>query len=76
MEWTAIVVFALLGGVIGSMITRLISQTNPIGTLLVVEIPDRDDPYLLLELDKPVKDFYRESYVTFKISRKDRISQD
>ena len=75
MEWTAIVVFALLGGVIGCMITKFISRTKPIGTLRVVT-SDSDDPYLFLELDKSVEDFYNESCVTFKVSRKNYISQD
>lgn len=74
MDWLVIATFALIGGVIGSMLTKLISQTRPIGTLLI-ETSDPNNPYLLLELDKPIEDFYKDTYVTMKVKRGTYFSQ-
>lgn len=73
MEWIVIITFALLGGLIGTVLMKLISPTKPIGTLRI-DTSDPDGPFLFLELDKPVGDFYKESQVTLKVSTENYIS--
>lgn len=74
MDWLAIVIFALIGGVIGAILTKLISPTKTIGTLRI-DMSDSDGPYLFLELDKGVGDISREQYVQLKINTESYISR-
>lgn len=67
MDWLALVIFALIGGVIGGVLTKLISPTRTIGTLRI-DTSDSDGPYLFLELDKGIGDFYKDEYVTLRVS--------
>ena len=73
MEWLAILVSFLLGGLIGVVLTKRTSPTEPIGTLRI-DTSDQDGPFLFLELDKPVGEFYKKSQVTLKVNTESYIS--
>lgn len=75
MEWLLIIVTFLLGGLIGVVFMKRISPTEPIGTLRI-DTSDQDGPFLFLELDKPVGDFYKESQVTLKVNIENYISSE
>lgn len=75
MEWLLIIVTFLLGGLIGVVFMKRISPTEPIGTLRI-DTSDQDGPFLFLELDKPVGDFYKESQVTLQVNTENYISSE
>lgn len=75
MEWILLVAtFSLLGGLVGTTLMKLIYPTKPIGTLRI-DTSDPDGPFIFLELDKGVGDFYKKSHITLRISTENYISQ-
>ena len=71
-------VLLVLLGFVGGMVFFLIClATRSIGTLRVDQSDPTEQPYLFLELDKPVEKLMHEKYVLFRVSKKNFIdSQD
>ena len=71
-------VLLVLFGFVGGMIFFLIClAARSIGTLRVDQSDPTEQPYLFLELDKPVENVSKEKYVLFRVSKKNFIdSQD
>ena len=70
-------VLLVLLGFVGGMIFFLIClAARSIGTLRVDQSDPTEQPYLFLELDKPVENIVKEKYVLFRVRKKNFISQD
>lgn len=72
MVW-AITTALLIGILVGLLLSRIIFRPRSIGSLRV----DRsdDDPYLFLELNKPLNaSILRQRFVTFEVCAKNYIS--
>ena len=70
-------VLLVLLGFVGGMVFLLICLTaRSIGTLRVDQSDPTEQPYLFLELDKPVESVINEKYVLFRVVKKNFISQD
>ena len=70
-------VLLVLLGFVGGMVFFLIClAASSIGTLRVDQSDPTEQPYLFLELDKPVESVINEKYVLFKVIKKNFISQD
>lgn len=70
-------VLLVLLGFVGGMAFFLICLTaRSIGTLRVDQSDPTEQPYLFLELDKPVESVINKKYVLFRVSKKNFISQD
>ena len=71
-------VLLVLLGFVGGMVFFLIClAARSIGTLRVDQSDPTEQPYLFLELDKPVENVVNEKYVLFRVSKKNFIdSQD
>ena len=70
------VLLVLLGFVGGMTVFLICLATRSIGTLRVDQSDPTEQPYLILELDKPVESVINEKYVLFKVIKKNFISQD
>lgn len=70
-------VLLVLLGFVGGMVFFLVClSARSIGTLRVDQSDPTEQPYLFLELDKPVESVINEKYVIFRVSKKNFISQD
>ena len=70
-------VLLVLFGFVGGIAFFLICLTaRSIGTLRVDQSDPTEQPYLFLELDKPVESVINEKYVLFRVIKKNFISQD
>ena len=70
-------VLLVLLGFVGGMVFFLIClTTRSIGTLRVDQSDPTEQPYLFLELDKPVESVINKKYVLFRVNKKNFISQD
>ena len=70
-------VLLVLLGFVGGMVFLLICLiARSIGTLRVDQSDPTEQPYLFLELDKPVESVINEKYVLFRVVKKNFISQD
>ena len=70
-------VLLVLLGFVGGMVFFLICLVaRSIGTLRVDQSDPTEQPYLFLELDKPVESVINEKYVLFRVIKKNFISQD
>ena len=70
-------VLLVLLGFIGGMVFFLIYlAARSIGTLRVDQSDPTEQPYLFLELDKPVESVINKKYVLFRVIKKNFISQD
>ena len=64
-------------GFVGGMTVFLIClATRSIGTLRVDQSDPTEQPYLFLELDKPVESVINKKYVLFRVNKKNFISQN
>ena len=71
------VLLVLLGFVGGMVFFLIYLAARSIGTLRVDQSDPTEQPYLFLELDKPVENIVKEKYVLFRVSKKNFIdSQD
>ena len=71
------VLLVLLGFVGGMTVFLICLATRSIGTLRVDQSDPTEQPYLFLELDKPVESVINKKYVLFRVSKKNFIdSQD
>ena len=70
------VLLFLLGFVGGMTVFLICLATRSIGTLRVDQSDPTEQPYLFLELDKPVESVINEKYVLFRVIKKNFISQD
>ena len=70
------VLLVLLGFVCGMVFFFICLATRSIGTLRVDQSDPTEQPYLFLELDKPVESVINEKYVIFRVNKKNFISQD
>ena len=70
------VLLVLLGFVVGVVFFLICLTARPIGTLRVDQSDPTEQPYLFLELDKPVESVINKKYVLFRVSKKNFISQD
>ena len=70
------VLLVLLGFVGGMTVFLICLATKSIGTLRVDQSDPTEQPYLFLELDKPVESVINEKYVIFRVNKKNFISQD
>ena len=70
------VLLFLLGFMVGiaSFLVYLIVRS--VGTLRVDQSDPTEQPYLFLELDKPVESVTNKKYVLFRVIKKNFISQD
>ena len=70
------VLLFLLGFMVGivSFLVHLIVRS--VGTLSVDQSDTTEQPYLFLELDKPVESVINKKYVLFRVRKKNFISQD
>ena len=70
------VLLVLLGFVGGMTVFLICLATRSIGTLRVDQSDPTEQPYLFLELDKPVESVINKKYVVFRVNKKNVISQD
>ena len=70
------VLLVLLGFVRGMVFFLIYLTARSIGTLRVDQSDPTEQPYLFLELDKPVESVINEKYVLFRVVKKNFISQD
>ena len=70
------VLLVLLGFVVGMVFFLICLAARSIGTLRVDQSDPTEQPYLFLELDKPVENIVKEKYVLFRVSKKNFISQE
>ena len=70
------VLLVLLGFVGGMVFFLVYLAARSIGTLRVDQSDPTEQPYLFLELDKPVESVINKKYVLFRVSKKNFISQD
>ena len=65
-----------LGFVFGIVFFLICLVVRSVGTLRVDQSDPTEQPYLFLELDKPVENIAKEKYVLFKVIKKNFISQE
>ena len=70
------VLLVLLGFVGGMTVFLIYLAVRSIGTLRVDQSDPTEQPYLFLELDKPVESVINKKYVVFRVNKKNFISQD
>ena len=70
------VLLVLLGFVGGMVFFLIYLAARSIGTLRVDQSDPTEQPYLFLELDKPVESVINEKYVLFRVNKKNFISQN
>ena len=75
-EFMLEVLLFLLGFVGGMTVFLICLATRSIGTLRVDQSDPTEQPYLFLELDKPVESVINKKYVLFRVIKKNFISQD
>ena len=64
-----------LGILVGAVLTIIMTRKKSVGTLLVDTSDPTEEPLLLLDLDRPVRDFANERHVTMKVRKSNLISQ-
>ena len=69
------VLLIILGVIIGVFISTVIYTLRTDGTVRVDQSDPTEEPYLFLELDKPVNEIISKHHVTFKVIVKNYISQ-
>ena len=70
------VLLILLGFVVGIVSFLIYLIVRSVGTLRVHQSDPTEQPYLFLELDKPVETVINKKYVIFRVSQKNFISQE
>ena len=70
------VLLVLLGFMAGIVSFLVYLIVRSVGTLRVDQSDPTEQPYLFLELDKPVESVINKKYVLFRIIKKNFISQD
>ena len=66
----------LLGFMVGIVSFLVYLIVRSVGTLRVDQSDLKEQPYIFLELDKPVESVINEKYVLFRVIKKNFISQD
>lgn len=69
------VLFVLLGIVIGGLSVFIWISLRSVGTLRIDQSDPTEAPYLFLELDKPVESVMNKKIVTFRVNKKNYISE-
>ena len=70
------VLLFLLGFMVGIVSFLVYLIVRSVGTLRVDQSDPTEQPYLFLELDKPVESVINKKYVLFRVNKKNFISQD
>ena len=70
------VLLFFLGFMVGIVSFLVYLIVRSVGTLRVDQSDPTEQPYLFLELDKPVETVTNKKYVLFRIIKKNFISQD
>ena len=70
------VLLFLLGFMVGIVSFLIYLMVRSVGTLRVDQSDPTEQPYLFLELDKPVKTVTNKKYALFRVIKKNFISQD
>ena len=70
------VLLFLLGFMVGIVSFLVYLIVRSLGTLRVDQSDPTEQPYLFLELDKPVETVTNKKYVLFRVIKKNFISQD
>ena len=70
------VLLFLLGFMVGIVSFLVYLMVRSVGTLRVDQSDPTEQPYLFLELDKPVESVINKKYVLFRVIKKNFISQD
>ena len=70
------VLLFLLGFMVGIVSFLVYLIVRSVGTLRVDQSDPTEQPYLFLELDKPVETVTNKKYVLFRVIKKNFISQD
>ena len=70
------VLLFLLGFMAGIVSFLVYLIVKSVGTLRVDQSDPTEQPYLFLELDKPVESVINKKYVLFRVIKKNFISQD
>ncbi len=70
------VLLFLLGFMVGIISFLVYLIVRSVGTLRVDQSDPTEQPYLFLELDKPVETVINKKYVLFRVIKKNFISQD
>ena len=70
------VLLVLLGFVGGMTVFLICLAARSIGTLRIDQSDPTEQPYLFLELGKPVESVINKKYVVFRVNKKNFISQD
>ena len=70
------VLLFLLGFMVGIISFLVYLIVRSVGTLRVDQSDPTEQPYLFLELDKPVETVTNKKYVLFRVIKKNFISQD
>ena len=70
------VLLILLGFMVGIVSFLVYLIVRSVGTLRVDQSDPTEQPYLFLELDKPVETVTNKKYVLFRVIKKNFISQD
>ena len=70
------VLLFLLGFMAGIVSFLVYLIVRSVGTLRVDQSDPTEQPYLFLELDKPVESVINKKYVLFRVNKQNFISQD
>ena len=70
------VLLFLLGFMVGIVSFLVYLIVRSVGTLRVDQSDPTEQPYLFLELDKPVETVTNKKYVLFRVIKKNFISRD
>lgn len=70
------VILYLIGVLVGSVITQIILRKRHIGYLRIDNSDPSDNPYIFLELTKPMDVIYTKQYVTLEVKVKDYIPRN
>lgn len=62
--------YCLLGFVLGIITSLIVVKRSLSGTLKVVKSDEENDPYLFVELDKPVESIVEKRFVLFDVERR------
>lgn len=70
------VLLVLLGVIVGITISLICFAGRSVGTLRIDQSDPTEQPYLFLDLDKPVATFANKKRVLVRVSKKNFISEE
>jgi hypothetical protein len=69
------VLFVLIGVILGMILTLIYFASRSIGTIIIDQSDPMDEPYLFLDLDKPIESFMKQKHALIRIRKRNFISE-